>query len=144
MESSTHSLIKALPHLNACLNLVATSLLILGYLNIRRKRVARHKRCMLAAFGCSAAFLISYVVHKITVGTTTFRSDFGWLRTVYLSILVSHFLLAMLVPPLALTAIVLALKNKIAAHRRLARITLPIWLYVSITGVIVYLMLYHL
>ena len=89
-------------------------------------------------------FLVSYLVHKFYAGTTTFREDLGVIRTVYLTVLATHVVLAMLVPPLAITTIVLGLKDKRDAHRRLAKWTFPIWMYVSVTGVVIYVLLYHL
>jgi putative membrane protein len=111
---------------------------------VKRGNVETHKKLMISAFCCSAVFLVSYLIHKGFVGTTHFREDLGAIRTAYLIILVSHFLLAILVPPLAITTIVLGFKGKIETHRRLAKWTFPIWIYVSITGVVVYLMLYQI
>ena len=131
---------------NAILNATATVLLIVGYVLIRRGRERAHMRTMLAAFLVSVVFLISYLAYHVwPVGAETTRfSGQGVMRIVYLTILVSHIVLAMLVPPLAVTTIVLGLRGSRKKHRRVARITFPIWLYVSITGVLVYLMLYHL
>jgi uncharacterized membrane protein YozB (DUF420 family) len=116
--------LRDLPSLNAALNALSALLLLIGYRFIRRREIARHRACMLAAFGVSAVFLASYLVYHYNVGSVRFP-DLGWLRTVYLSILLTHTVLA-------------------ARHRRIARWTLPIWLYVSVTGVVVYWMLYHL
>ena len=131
---------------NAILNATATALLIAGYVLIRRGRERAHRRTMLAAFLVSVVFLTCYLAYHVwPVGaeSTRFLGQ-GGMRVIYLVILVSHIVLAMLVPPLAVTTIVLGLRGSRTKHRRVARITFPIWLYVSITGVLVYLMLYHL
>lgn len=138
------AVIDVLPHLNACLNAIAGMLLICGFVAVKRGRIQTHKRFMIAAFVCSAVFLLSYLVHKYHVGTTHFREDLVVVRWIYLCILISHFLLAILVLPLAVTTIAFGLLDKIEKHRRLAKWTFPIWIYVSVTGVIVYLMLYQL
>ena len=138
-----------LPSLNAILNGLATVLLVAGYAFVRKRRIAAHRRCMLSAFGVSTLFLILYITHKIWRAAgegavhTTYHEE-GVLRTLYLSVLLSHLALAMAVPPLAIRLILLARAGDVARHRRLARITLPLWLYVSITGVVIYVMLYHL
>jgi uncharacterized membrane protein YozB (DUF420 family) len=134
----------ALPHLNAALNLSAGVLLVLGYRAVRRREIPRHKRCMLSAFTCSAVFLVSYVLHKVLAGGTTVFPAEGAVRTVYLTILISHSILAAVTVPLAVTTITLGLRDRVSAHRRVARVTLPIWLYVSVTGVVVYWMLYRM
>lgn len=130
-----------LPTLNAALNSLGAVFLIAGYLFIRAKNRAAHRRCMLAAFGCSILFLISYLVYHFQVGSVGFKGQ-GWIRPVYFTILLTHTILATAVVPLALITLVRALREKFDAHRRIARWTLPIWLYVSVTGVVVYLMLY--
>jgi len=129
--------------LNAVLNAAATLFLLAGYAFIRRGDRRRHRLCMLTAFGISIAFLISYLVHHARVGSVAFRGH-GAIRSVYLAILVPHVLLAASVVPLALVTLVRALRERFAAHRKVARWTLPIWLYVSVSGVVVYWMLYHL
>ena len=129
--------------LNAVLNAAATVFLLAGYACIRRGDRRRHRLCMLTAFGISIAFLISYLVHHARVGSVAFRGH-GAIRGVYLAILVPHVLLAATVVPLALVTLVRALRERFAAHRKIARWTLPIWLYVSVSGVVVYWMLYHL
>jgi uncharacterized membrane protein YozB (DUF420 family) len=137
--------VSRLPHVNASLNLLATCLLLIGYALIRQRREVAHRRVMLACFGVSILFLISYVTYHALHGSTRFPSyPPTVVRRVYLAILGSHILLAALVPFLAATTIVLGLLDRRAAHRRLARWTFPIWLYVSVTGVIVYLLLYQL
>ena len=139
--------IKQLPALNAILNGTAAILLLRGYLLIRAGRRAEHKRCMIAAFCVSALFLISYLTYHAQVGAVYFQKT-GFIRAVYLTILFTHTLLAAAVPVLAIITLRRALKaertEKFYAHQRIARWTLPIWLYVSVTGVVVYLMLYWL
>lgn len=132
-----------LPALNAALNATCAVLLIWGRRLIRKRQVETHKRVMISAFCVSVLFLISYLVYHAHVGSVRFQKP-GIVRVVYLTILVSHTLLAALVPPLAVITLFRAWKGRFERHRKLARVTLPIWLYVSVTGVIVYLMLYHL
>ncbi|MBI1899970.1 MAG: DUF420 domain-containing protein [Planctomycetia bacterium] len=132
-----------LPHVNAALNGTATVLLLAGYLAIKRRRETAHKRLMLTAFAASILFLTCYVVYHAQVGSVPFPRT-GAIRGVYRAILVSHIVLAAAVPVLASITIALALRDRRAAHRKLARWTFPIWLYVSVTGVVIYLMLYHL
>ena len=137
------ALLPALPHVNATLNLVAAVLLILGYRAVKAGRVEKHKKLMVSAFIASSLFLLSYLVHKFYSGNKTFSQE-GAVWWIYIIVLVSHFLLAMLVPPLAITTIILGFLDKVEKHRKFARFTFPIWMYVSVTGVIVYLMLYQL
>jgi uncharacterized membrane protein YozB (DUF420 family) len=131
-----------LPALNAALNAVVTVLLVTGYIMIRRGRVRQHQACMLTALGLSAVFLASYVVYHIEVGSIRFTTG-GWPRLLYYTILVTHVPLAATVLPLAIVTVRRALRGRFDAHRRIARWTLPIWLYVAVTGVLVYLMLYR-
>ena len=133
----------ALPAVNAFLNGTSAVLLAAGYLFIRRKRVTAHKCCMGTAFGVSCLFLVSYLVHHYQVGSVPFSGQ-GWIRSVYLVFLISHIILAAFIVPLALATIYRALGEQFDRHKRIARWTLPIWLYVSVTGVIVYIMLYQL
>ena len=135
--------VSQLPTLNAALNSLSAVLLFAGYLFIRAKNREAHRRCMLAAFACSMLFLISYLLYHFQVGSVGFKGQ-GWIRPVYFTILITHTILATAVVPLALITLVRALREKFDAHRRIARWTLPIWLYVSVTGVVVYLMLYGL
>ena len=135
--------ISDLPALNAGLNALSGSLLAVGYAMIRRGRVKAHKAFMLAAVGVSTLFLVSYVVYHYHTGSTRFPGT-GWVRTLYLSILVTHAVLAAAVIPLAAVTLVRAWREDFPSHRRIARWTLPIWFYVSVTGVIIYVMLYHL
>jgi uncharacterized membrane protein YozB (DUF420 family) len=134
-----------LPSVNAALNLVSTVLLVAGRIWIRRGRVALHRRAMLSAFAVSSLFLVLYVAHKAWRGFehTPFHGE-GVLRALYLAILFSHLALAMTVPVLALRLVQLGLGGRIDRHRRLAVIAWPIWLYVSLTGVLIYLLLYPL
>jgi putative membrane protein len=131
----------ALPTLNAVLNGTSAVLLTAGFVAIRRRHVRVHRACMVAAFVTSVVFLVSYVTYHVQVGTTRFPGQ-GWIRPVYFTILGTHTVLAALIPPLAVTTLVLALRARFTRHARLARWTLPAWLYVSVTGVVIYLMLY--
>jgi len=131
-----------LPEINASLNATATILLSTGYIFIRRRRIAAHRACMIAAFVASSLFLITYLIHHAQVGSVPFHGA-AWLRPVYFGLLVPHIVLAALVVPLALTTIYRAWRGRFDRHRRLARLTLPIWLYVSVSGVLVYVLLYH-
>ncbi|MFQ5881889.1 MAG: DUF420 domain-containing protein [Candidatus Methylomirabilales bacterium] len=135
--------ISVLPAVNAFLNGTSAVLLTVGYLFIRRKKVTGHKICMLTAFGFSCLFLVSYLIYHYQAGSTPFSGQ-GWVRSVYFPLLVSHVILAALIVPLVLITIYRALNDQFDRHMRIARWTLPIWLYVSVTGVIVYVMLYQL
>ena len=132
-----------LPTVNAVLNGTAAALLVAGFLLVRSGRREAHRRAMLAAFACSILFLVSYLVYHAEVGSVRFQGT-GTVRTVYLGILLTHTVLAALVPFLAVATLRLAWTGRFDAHRRLARVTLPIWLYVSVTGVVIYLMLYRM
>ncbi len=132
-----------LPAINATLNSLSAGLLTTGYVLIRRGRVTLHKACMLAAFGTSVLFLTSYLIYHAHVGSVPFLGE-GFIRILYFTILVSHVTLAVAILPLALVTLSYALRARFGRHVALARWTLPIWLYVSVTGVIVYLMLYQL
>jgi len=133
----------ALPTLNAFLNGTSAVLLTVGYVFIRLKKVTAHKTCMVTAFGVSSLFLISYLIYHYHVGSVPFGGT-GWIRPVYFTLLISHIILAMCIVPLALVTIYRAWTEQFQKHMRIARWTLPLWLYVSVTGVIVYWMLYHL
>ncbi len=135
--------VSQLPTVNAALNSLSAVLLFVGYLFIKAKNRHAHRLCMLAALASSTLFLISYLVYHFQVGSVPFKGH-GWIRTVYFIILLTHTLLATTVVPLALITLSRALKEKFDAHRRIARWTFPIWLYVSVTGVVVYWMLYWL
>ena len=132
-----------LPALNATLNALSTILLLFGYANIRRRNIAAHRACMIAALVVSTAFLTSYVIYHVHVGSVRFGGQ-GIARPVYFTILISHVILAALVPPLALITLSRALRQRFDRHRAIARWTFPVWLYVSVTGVVVYVMLYQL
>ena len=132
-----------LPALNATLNAASAVLLATGFVLIRAGRREAHKRAMVAALVCSTLFLTSYLVYHAQVGSVRFRGQ-GALRPVYFAILISHTVLAVTVVPLALVTLLQALRTRFDRHRRIARIALPIWGYVSVTGVIVYWMLYRL
>lgn len=132
-----------LPAVNATLNAIAATLLVTGYILIRRRRVAQHKRVMLAAFATSTLFLISYLVYHANAGSRPFTGQ-GPIRIVYLVILFTHIVLAAAILPMALITLSRGLRAQYARHVPIARWTLPIWLYVSVTGVIVYLMLYQM
>jgi uncharacterized membrane protein YozB (DUF420 family) len=132
-----------LPALNAALNSLSALLLVWGYMLIRRQRVAMHERVMLTAFGVSVLFLVSYLVYHAQVGTVRYQGT-GTLRMVYFLILGTHTVLAALVAPLALVTLIRGLRQRYDRHRRLARWTLPIWLYVNVTGVVIYWMLYRM
>jgi uncharacterized membrane protein YozB (DUF420 family) len=139
----TNDFISYLPHVNACLNGTSAVLLFTGYTFIRSRNVAAHRACQLAALGISILFLASYLTYHYHHGATRFQGT-GIVRPIYFTILTSHTILAMVIVPLVILTFYRALRNDFARHRRIARITLPLWLYVSITGVIVYLMLYQI
>ena len=132
-----------LPAVNAGLNGTSAVLLTVGYACIRRKRVIAHKTCMATAFVVSSLFLVTYLIHHYRVGSVPFAGE-GWLRGLYFGLLIPHVVLAALLVPLALTTIHRGLTSRFVKHVRIARWTLPIWLYVSVSGVLVYWMLYGL
>lgn len=131
-----------LPTVNALLNSIAAILLATGYMFVRRRQLAAHRVCMLAAFGTSALFLLSYLIYHFNVGSVAFTGQ-GWIRFTYFTILISHVILAVTVLPLALLTLNHAMRERFDRHRNIARLTLPIWMYVSVTGVVVYVMLYR-
>jgi len=135
--------ISDLPALNATLNGTAAVLLTAGYIMIRTGRRDAHRACMLGAFLASTLFLVSYVVYHAHAGSKLFPGT-GAIRTLYLAILATHVVLAAVILPLSITTLVRALRGRFDTHRRIARWTLPIWLYVSVTGVVIYLMLYRM
>ncbi len=139
----TPALLSILPTINAVLNGASAIFLLTGFLFIRRRRVTAHKICMLSACVTSIVFLVSYLTLRYFAGFTAFTGQ-GWIRPVYFTILISHTGLAATIPVLALIVLYRAFRAQFARHRRIARWTLPVWFYVSITGVIVYLMLYQL
>jgi putative membrane protein len=132
-----------LPALNATLNAISAVFLTMGWLFIRQRQVHRHRLCMLGAFATSALFLTSYVVYHANVGSVPFTGQ-GAIRVVYFAILITHVVLAAAILPLALVTLSRALSRRFDRHRKIARWTLPLWLYVSVTGVVIYVMLYQL
>src|SRR5262249_43789806 len=134
--------LRHLPALNAMLNGIAAVLLVWGYTLVRRRRLQAHKRVMITAFAVSVLFLVSYLIYHFQVGSVRFKGT-GTIRSVYLTILLTHTVLAAAVPVLATISLSRGLRRRFDAHRRISRWTLPIWLYVSVTGVIVYWMLYQ-
>jgi uncharacterized membrane protein YozB (DUF420 family) len=135
--------VRDLPALNAALNATSAVLLLTGFILIKKGRRDAHEKVMLAALASSALFLISYVAYHLQVGSVRFQGQ-GALRSVYFFILVTHVILAVAIVPLVAITTVRALRRRFDAHRRIAKVTLPLWGYVSVTGVLVYWMLYHL
>jgi uncharacterized membrane protein YozB (DUF420 family) len=131
-----------LPAVNASLNALSGVLLLLGFTLIHRRRVELHRKVMIAAFATSSLFLICYVVYHAQVGSVPFPRQ-GFVRPLYFAILITHVILAATVPPLAIITLTRGLKGRYPQHRRIARWTFPIWLYVSVTGVLVYVLLYQ-
>lgn len=132
--------VSALPHVNASLNGLAALLLVVGLVLIKRRNIVAHRRVMLGAFGTSAAFLVSYVIyHWFKDGPKQYAGDY---RGLYLTILLTHIVLAAGIMPMILMTLYRGFTDDRARHRRLAKITLPLWLYVSVTGVVIYFMLY--
>lgn len=142
-------ILKTLPHLNAVLNALSGVFLFSGFIFIMKRRVARHRFCMLSASIVSALFLVGYVTHHairtyyLGLGPTRFTGE-GIIRPIYFTILTSHTFLAACVGPFVILTLVRALKGRYDSHRRIARLVFPVWLYVSITGVVVYLLLYQI
>lgn len=134
--------ITSLPSINATLNATSAILLIAGYYHIRQGHQQAHRACMGGAFFVSVLFLVSYLIYHFHTGTTRFSGQ-GWIRPVYFTLLLSHTILAALVPFLAVLTLSRALRRQFDRHRVIARWTLPIWLYVSVTGVGIYWLLYH-
>jgi uncharacterized membrane protein YozB (DUF420 family) len=135
--------VSELPALNASLNGVATVFLVAGYVLIRRRRIAAHRASMMAAVAASALFLISYVIYHANAGSKPFTGT-GPIRAIYFFILLTHIVLAAAIVPMVLITLSRALQKRFDRHAAIARWTLPIWLYVSVTGVVIYLMLYRL
>ena len=132
-----------LPALNATLNATSLVLLTAGWFLIKSGRRQAHKWCMIAALVVSAAFLTSYVIYHLQVGSVPFQKT-GWIRTLYFLVLIPHIILAIAIVPMILITLSRALSNQFDRHKKIAKITLPLWLYVSVTGVIVYVMLYQM
>ena len=140
------NLVEALPYLppiNALLNSLSAVFLVAGFRFIKRKEIEAHRKCMIAAFAASTLFLVSYLTYHFNIERTVFTNP-AWFRPIYLAILLSHTFLAMLVLPLAITSLLLGLKRKDGVHRRISRWTWPVWMYVSVTGVVIYLLLYQI
>ena len=133
-----------LPAVNACLNALSAVFLAAGYASIRRGNKIAHRNCMISAFTTSAIFLICYLTYHFTVKTITRFKEPEWFRPIYLSILFSHLALALAIIPLALMTLRRAVKGRFELHKKIARWTWPIWMYVSVTGVIIYLLLYRI
>ncbi len=131
-----------LPAVNAGLNSLSAILLLIGFIAVKSGRLELHKRCMVGAFTVSTLFLISYLTYHFQHGATGFQSQ-GWIRTTYFAILLSHTILAVPVAILAPWTLILGWKDRREKHRRMARWTWPMWMYVSVTGVLIYWMLYH-
>ena len=138
------NLVRILPAVNASLNALSGILLLTGYFFIRRKKITIHRRFMLAACGASLLFLVLYVLnHYLRHGIVTHFTGTGLVRPVYFTILISHTILAVLILPLAIVTVVNGLRMRVSLHRRIARWTFPLWMYVSVTGVLVYFFLYQ-
>lgn len=133
----------ALPTVNATLNALSGALLLTGYILIRRRQINAHRNAMLGAFASSTLFLISYLVYHAEVGSRPFAGQ-GAIRYVYFCVLITHVVLAAVILPMAITTLSRGLRGRYEAHKRIAKWTFPIWMYVSVTGVIVYLMLYQM
>ena len=129
--------------LNACLNASSALFLFAGYLAVLRRRINVHRACMVSALVCSAAFLVSYVIYHLQVGSVRFQGQ-GLIRPIYFTLLLSHTILAVIIVPLVIITVRRALRSQFELHRRIARWTLPLWFYVSVTGVLIYFLLYHL
>ena len=136
-------LMTILPALNAALNALSACLAVTGYIRIRRGDVPGHRRCMLSAVGASALFLAGYLILRYVAGLTRFAGE-GWIRPVYFAVLLTHTVLAAVIVPMVLVTLARDLREDFDRHRRVARWTLPLWLYVSVTGVLIYWLLYHL
>ncbi|MDP6278902.1 MAG: DUF420 domain-containing protein [Nitrospinota bacterium] len=137
------NLLRTLPTLNACLNALSGVMLIVGYVQIKKGNAHLHKRLMVGAFCVSVLFIVSYLIYHYGAGSVRFKGQ-GWIRPVYFAILISHTILASVVPFLAVITLYRAFKGDFRRHRRIAQWTFPIWAYVSATGVVVYLLLYVL
>lgn len=135
--------LESLPTINACFNTLCTVFLVTGYVMIRQKRIPAHRACMLSALACSILFLAGYLTYHFQVGTTVYKGE-GILRPIYFTILVTHTILAIVIVPMVLVTLIRALRERFDRHKAIARWTLPIWMYVSVTGVVVYIMLYRL
>lgn len=135
--------VQNLPTLNAVLNSISAILLVLGYLNIRKGRIPQHRAFMISALITSVLFLISYLIYHQQVGSVPYPHQ-DWTRTLYFTILIPHIILAALMVPFIIAIVIMAFREKFTAHRKIARWVLPVWLYVSVSGVVIYMMLYVL
>ena len=133
-----------LPVVNATLNALSALFLSAGYVFIKKKNIRAHRNCMVSAFGTSVLFLCSYITYHVMVHTLTRFQNPAWFRPIYLTILLTHTTLAVVIVPLVLVTLNRALKERFAAHKAIARWTWPLWMYVSVTGVVVYLILYQI
>lgn len=133
-----------LPVVNACLNGLSAVFLTLGFVFIRQKKQAAHRNCMAAAFATSVIFLVCYLTYHFNTAAVTHFREPQWFRPIYLGILLTHTVLAAVVVPLVLMTLNRAIKGRFDAHRRIARWTWPVWMYVSVTGVVIYLLLYQI
>ena len=136
-------MLSKLPAVNATLNFLSAVFLSAGYFFIRRKRIIAHRNCMLSAFVTSTIFLVSYIVYHLAAGRTVFREP-QWFRPIYLTLLLTHTILAVAIVPLVLITLNRALRERFESHRAIARWTWPIWMYVSVTGVLIYFLLYQI
>ena len=134
--------VHSLPAVNATLNGIAALLLLIGYTLIRKKRIDAHRRVMLTAFSVSVVFLVCYIIYHWNAGVVYYQKT-GLLRALYLTILTTHTILAVITPVLAIITLRRGLRMDVQRHRAIARWTFPIWMYVSVTGVVVYVMLYR-
>ena len=135
--------ISDLPVVNACLNGLSAVFLTAGYVFIRRKNQAAHRNCMVSAFVTSTLFLVCYLTYHYHAGRTVFK-DPAWFRPIYLVLLLTHTVLAVVIVPMILITLNRALKQRFDLHKKIARWTWPLWMYVSVTGVVIYILLYHL
>jgi uncharacterized membrane protein YozB (DUF420 family) len=133
----------SLPAINATLNGTSAVFLLIGYIMIRSRKILAHKTCMLIAFGCSAVFLVGYLYYHFSIGLVRFGGE-GWIRPVYFTILTTHTILAIVIVPLSLITLSRALQERFDRHRAIAIWTFPLWMYVGVTGVIVYFLLYRI
>lgn len=140
IETADRSWVERLPHLNACINATTSLLLLAGLYFIKTGRVSYHRTCMLTAFVLGCVFLISYIIYHSTVPSTSF-GGMGFIRNIYYVLLITHILLAIVVVPFVLLALYHALKSDFPRHKRMVKIAYPVWLYVSVSGVMVYLMI---
>jgi putative membrane protein len=136
--------ISDLPIVNACLNGLSAVFLSVGYFFIKRKNQTAHRNCMIAAFSTSVIFLICYLTYHFNVQAVTRFKNPEWFRPIYLAILISHTILAVVIVPMVLTSMSRGLKGRFEAHVKISRWTLPLWMYVSVTGVVIYLLLYQI